>query len=41
MWSEGSRDEESFYELNPDVFRIDPNYLHGTGWDRSWDESDT
>lgn len=41
MWSEGGWDKESFYELDPDVFLIDPNYLHGTGWDSNWDESDT
>ncbi|UIP01368.1 ABC transporter substrate-binding protein (plasmid) [Halobaculum sp. CBA1158] len=41
MWSEGGWDKESFYELDPDVFLIDPNYLHGTGWDGSWDQSDT
>jgi len=41
IWSEGGWDKESFYKLDPDVFLIDPNYLHGTGWDDSWDESDT
>jgi len=41
FWSDGSWDKESFYELDPDVFLIDPNYLHGTGWDDSWDEDDT
>jgi len=41
MWSEGGWDKESFYELDPDIFLIDPNYLHGTGWDSNWDESDT
>ncbi len=41
MWSEGGWDKESFYELDPDVFLIDPNYLHGTGWDSSWSEDDT
>jgi iron complex transport system substrate-binding protein len=32
---------ELFYELDPDVILCDPNYLHGTGFDSSWDESDT
>jgi iron complex transport system substrate-binding protein len=41
LWSEGGWDKESFYELSPDVFLIDPNYLHGTGWDSSWDAADT
>lgn len=41
MWSEGGWDKESFYELDPDVFLMDPNYLHGTGWDSSWGEEDT
>jgi len=41
MWSEGGWDKESFYELDPDVFLIDPNYLHGTGWDGNWSEADT
>jgi iron complex transport system substrate-binding protein len=41
MWSEGGWDKESFYELDPDVFLLDPEFLHGVGWDDSWDESDT
>ncbi|WP_267643603.1 ABC transporter substrate-binding protein [Haloarchaeobius amylolyticus] len=41
IWSEGGWDKESFYEVDPDVFLMDPNYLHGTGWDSSWDKSDT
>ncbi|TKX84359.1 ABC transporter substrate-binding protein [Halorubrum sp. SS5] len=41
MWGDGGWDKESFYELDPDVFLIDPNYLHGTGWDSSWSEADT
>ncbi|OYR40510.1 ferrichrome ABC transporter substrate-binding protein [Halorubrum sp. Ib24] len=41
MWSEGGWDKESFYELDPDVFLMDPNYLHGTGWDDSWSKDDT
>ncbi|AHG01568.1 ferrichrome-binding protein (plasmid) [Halostagnicola larsenii XH-48] len=34
-------DKELFYELDPDVILCDPTYLHGTGFDSSWDESDT
>ena len=34
-------DKEVFYEQDPDVILMDPNYMHGTGWDDSWDESDT
>jgi iron complex transport system substrate-binding protein len=34
-------DKERFYELDPDVILIDPNFMHGTGWYKSWDESDT
>ncbi|WP_415380373.1 ABC transporter substrate-binding protein [Halosimplex sp. TS25] len=34
-------DKERFYELDPDVILMDPNYMHKTGWDDSWDESDT
>jgi iron complex transport system substrate-binding protein len=41
MWAEGGWDKETFYELDPDVFLMDPNYLHGTGWDDSWKQSDT
>jgi len=41
MWSESDWDKESFYELDPDVFLIDPNYLHGTGRDSNWSEADT
>jgi iron complex transport system substrate-binding protein len=40
LWA-GGWDKEVFYELDPDVILIDPNYLHGTGWDESWDQSDT
>jgi len=36
-----SWDKEIFYEQNPDVILMDPNYMHGTGWDDSWDEADT
>lgn len=34
-------DKELFFELDPDVILIDPNYMHKTGWDDSWDRSDT
>ncbi|SFS12712.1 iron complex transport system substrate-binding protein [Halomicrobium zhouii] len=34
-------DKEVFYERDPDVVLIDPNYMHATGWDAGWDESDT
>ncbi|ELY98731.1 ABC transporter substrate-binding protein [Natrialba aegyptia] len=34
-------DKERFYELDPDVILMDPNYMHETGWDSSWDERDT
>ncbi|MEZ3117211.1 ABC transporter substrate-binding protein [Halobaculum sp. MBLA0147] len=37
----GGWDEEVFYELDPDVILMDPEFMHGTGWDGSWDESDT
>jgi len=40
-WDGGGWDKEIFYELDPDVILMDPNYLHGTGWDDDWDESDT
>ncbi|AUG47223.1 ferrichrome ABC transporter substrate-binding protein [Haloarcula taiwanensis] len=36
-----SWDKEIFYEREPDVILMDPHYMHGTGWDDSWDESDT
>ncbi|WP_121743335.1 ABC transporter substrate-binding protein [Natronorubrum halophilum] len=37
----GGWDKELFYELDPDIILCDPNYLHKTGFDDSWDESDT
>jgi len=40
-WEGGGWSKETFYELDPDVILMDPNYLHGTGWDSNWDESDT
>ncbi|RKD93276.1 ABC transporter substrate-binding protein [Halopiger aswanensis] len=39
--SAGGWDKEIFYELDPDVILMDPNYMHETGWDDSWDRSDT
>lgn len=36
-----SWDREVFYEYDPDVILMDPNYMHATGWDDSWDASDT
>jgi len=41
LWQNGGWSKEVFYELDPDVILMDPNYMHGTGWDDSWDESDT
>ena len=40
-WDGGGWSKEVFYELDPDVILMDPNYMHGTGWDDDWDESDT
>ena len=40
-WESGGWSKEVFYELEPDVILMDPNYMHGTGWDDDWDESDT
>jgi iron complex transport system substrate-binding protein len=40
-WDGGGWSKEVFYELDPDVILMDPNYLHGTGWDDDWDASDT
>lgn len=34
-------DKEVFYEMDPDVILTDPNYMHKTGWDKAWDQSDT
>jgi len=34
-------DKERFYELDPDVILMDPNYMHRTGWDDSWEKADT
>jgi iron complex transport system substrate-binding protein len=40
-WDGGGWSKEVFYELDPDVILMDPNYMHGTGWDGDWDEADT
>ena len=40
LWSDGGWDKEAFYELDPDVFLIDPEFLE-QGWDDSWTEADT
>jgi iron complex transport system substrate-binding protein len=40
-WNGGGWSKEVFYELDPDVILMDPNYMHGTGWDDDWDEADT
>ncbi|ADQ68813.1 ABC transporter substrate-binding protein [Halogeometricum borinquense] len=39
--SQTNWDKEIFYEQDPDVILMDPNYMHKTGWDKSWDKSDT
>ncbi|WP_276270865.1 ABC transporter substrate-binding protein [Haloarcula litorea] len=40
-WDGGGWSKEVFYELDPDVILMDPNYMHGTGWDSDWGEGDT
>jgi iron complex transport system substrate-binding protein len=40
-WDGGGWSKEVFYELDPEVILMDPNYMHGTGWDGDWDQSDT
>ena len=40
LWSDGGWDKEAFYELAPDVFLIDPEFLE-QGWDDSWGADDT
>jgi len=40
LWADGW-DKEQFFELDPDVFLIDPEFLHGVGWDNTWDKKDT
>jgi len=39
LWADGGWDKETFYELDPDVFLISPEYMHGPEW--GWDEEDT
>ncbi|QLH81672.1 ABC transporter substrate-binding protein [Halosimplex pelagicum] len=34
-------DKEVFYDRDPDVVLMDPNYMHKTGWDDAWDRDDT
>jgi len=34
-------DKEAFYEQDPDIILMDPNYLHKTGWDDTWGQEDT
>ncbi|MFB6227452.1 MAG: ABC transporter substrate-binding protein [Halobacteriales archaeon] len=41
FWQNGGWSKEVFLELDPDVILMDPNYMHGVGWDDSWDEDDT
>jgi iron complex transport system substrate-binding protein len=40
-WDGGGWSKEVFYELDPDVILMDPNYMHGTGWDDDWEQADT
>ncbi|WP_435064003.1 ABC transporter substrate-binding protein [Halobaculum sp. EA56] len=40
LWQNGGWDKETFYELDPDVILIDPEFLE-RGWDDSWEEDDT
>jgi iron complex transport system substrate-binding protein len=40
-WDGGGWSKEVFYELDPDVILMDPNYMHGTGWDSDWKQADT
>ena len=34
-------DKELFFEYDPDVILMDPEFMHGTGWYDNWDEADT
>jgi iron complex transport system substrate-binding protein len=34
-------DKELFFEYDPDVILMDPEFMHGTGWYDNWDEEDT
>ncbi|MFC5368739.1 ABC transporter substrate-binding protein [Salinirubrum litoreum] len=39
LWQDGGFSKEVFYELDSDLFLLDPNLLEA--WDDNWDESDT
>jgi iron complex transport system substrate-binding protein len=41
LYQNGGWVKEVFYELDPDVALMDPEFMHGTGWDDSWAASDT
>lgn len=34
-------DKELFFEYDPDVILMSPEYMHGVGWYDNWDEDDT
>jgi len=34
-------DKELFFEYDPDIILMDPEFMHGTGWYDNWDEEDT
>jgi len=34
-------DKERFFEYDPDVILMSPEFMHGVGWYDSWDEEDT
>jgi iron complex transport system substrate-binding protein len=34
-------DKELFVEHDPDVILMSPEYMHGTGWYKNWEEEDT
>jgi len=38
VWHDGGWDKEVFYELDPDVFLLDPNWLKG--WDENFEQAD-
>jgi iron complex transport system substrate-binding protein len=40
-WQNSGWSKELFLELDPDVILMDPEFMHGVGWDDSWDEADT
>ena len=39
LWQDGGWSKEAMYELDPDVFLVDPNLLGA--WDSDWDRADT